>query len=55
MSAIVCIKCKSDVHELEVFPGPKCLNCHAAAFVMPTQAEVTNMWKSNQILEKDNA
>ena len=29
MATSICIECKREVAELEVFPGPRCLACHA--------------------------
>lgn len=44
MTPEICKKCAAEIHPLEVFPGPKCLDCHAADFVMPTEKQMTNMW-----------
>lgn len=32
MASKICKDCQKEVPELEVFPGPRCLNCHAKWF-----------------------
>jgi hypothetical protein len=40
----ICTQCTAEIDPLEVFPEGKCLECHAKAFVMPTETELKAMW-----------
>ena len=39
-----CTACERPVQILSVFPGGRCLDCHAAEAPFPTAAEVISMW-----------
>ena len=39
-----CPACERPVQRLSVFPGGKCLDCHAATAPFPTAVEVISMW-----------
>ena len=48
---VICKQCGAEVHELAVFPGTRCLACHAKRFdamqTRPTGKEIVQMFKSS--------
>lgn len=39
-----CPDCNRPVQRLSVFPGDRCIDCHAAITPMPTANDVIRMW-----------